>query len=70
MQEKIEAIISKIRDNKDFADEFKENPVKAIESVLGTDLPDELINNIISGVKAKLAADDAGGLLGSIKKLF
>jgi len=44
--------------------------VKAIESVLGIDLPDDQIKALIDGVKAKVSLDQAGGLLGSIKKLF
>ena len=41
-----------------------------IESVLGIDLPDDQIKALIEGVKAKVSLDQAGGLLGSIKKLF
>ena len=70
MKEKIEEIVKKIKKDKDFAKKFKENPVKAIESILGVDLPDEQINNIIQGVKAKITADKAGDLLNQAKKLF
>ena len=70
MKEKIEKIVATIENNKDFANEFKSDPVKAIQSIFGTDLPDDLINNIINGVKSKTTLDKADGMMGNIKKLF
>lgn len=70
MKEKIEEIVKKVKDDKDFAKKFKENPVKAVESVLGVDLPDDQINGIIDGVKAKIQVDNAGDLLNKAKGLF
>ena len=70
IKEKIEEIIEKVKSDKDFSSKFSRDPVKAIESVLGIDLPDDQIKALIDGVKAKLSLDQAGGLLGSIKKLF
>lgn len=67
---KIEEIVKKVQSDKDFASKFAKDPVKAVESVLGIDLPDDKINELISGVKAKINVDKAGGLLGSVKKLF
>ena len=67
---KIEEIVNKIKSDKTFADKFKSDPIKAVESVLGVDLPDDKIKSLIDGVKAKLTADKAGDLLGSVKKLF
>ncbi len=70
IKSKIEEIVSKVQNNKDFADDFKSNPVKAIESIVGINLPDDQINALIDGVKAKLAMDKAGDVLDSFKKLF
>ena len=67
---KIEEIVDKVKSDKDFAAKFSSDPVKAIESVLGIDLPDDQVKSLIDGVKAKVSLDQAGGLLGSIKKLF
>ncbi len=67
---KIEEIVSKVKNDKDFAAKFTSNPVQAVESVLGMDLPDDQINSVIDGVKAKVSLDKAGDALGSIKKLF
>ena len=43
---------------KDF---FTKDPVKAVEKVLGVDLPDEMIEKIVAGVKAKLTAEQIAG---------
>ncbi|NLT14952.1 MAG: hypothetical protein GXY05_11480 [Clostridiales bacterium] len=67
---KIEEIVKKVKSDKDFASKFKSDPVKAVESVIGIDLPDDQIKSVIEGVKAKVSLDQAGGLLGSVKKLF
>lgn len=67
---KIEEIVDKVKSDKDFASKFKSDPIKAVESVIGMDLPDDQIKAVIEGVKAKVSLDEAGGLLGSVKKLF
>lgn len=67
---KIEEIVEKVKSDKDFASKFTSDPIKAVESVLGVDLPDDQIKSLIDGVKAKISLDKAGGVLGSIKKLF
>jgi hypothetical protein len=70
IKDKIEDLVDKVKSDKDFASKFSSDPVKAIESVLGIDLPDDQIKSLIDGVKAKVSLDQAGDLLGSIKKLF
>lgn len=67
---KIEEIVEKIRNDKNFAAEFQADPVKAVEKVTGVDLPDDQINKIIDGIKAKVSVDDVkeklGGVLGKL----
>lgn len=69
---KIDEIVNKIKADPNFGEEFKKNPVGAVEKVLGVDLPDDVINNIIDGVKAKISIGDIGeklgGLFGGLKK--
>ncbi|NLV50319.1 MAG: hypothetical protein GXY20_06455 [Clostridiales bacterium] len=67
---KIEELVNKVKSDKDFAANFTKDPVKAVESVLGVDLPDDKVNAIIDGVKAKVSLDKADGLLGKLKKMF
>ena len=67
---KIEELVEKVKNDKNFAADFKADPVKAVEKVIGVDLPDDQINKVIDGVKAKISVDDVkdkvGGLLGKL----
>ena len=56
---KIEKIVKKITSDKNLLSEFKSNPVKVGEKLIGIDLPDDKINSIVDGVKAKISVDDA-----------
>ncbi len=64
---KIDEVVNKVKSDKNFAEKFKNDPVKAVEGVLGVDLPDDVVNNIVSGVKAKI---DIGNLKDGIGSLF
>ena len=69
LKEKIEAIVEKIKKDPDFAKKFQEEPVKAMEEILGVDLPDDKIKELIEAVKLKLNLDE-NELFGKIKGLF
>ncbi len=62
-KEKIEAIVKKVANDKKFAAELKTNPAKAIESVIGVDLPDDQVNAVIKAVTAKVGLDSLGSVL-------
>lgn len=68
---KIEEIVNNVKNDKDFAAKFTSDPVKAVEGVLGIDLPDDQINALIEGVKSKISVDDIkdkiGGLFDGLK---
>lgn len=72
IKEKVEAIAAKIKSDPNFAKDFQTDPVKAAEKILGVDLPDDIINSVIDGVKAKISVDGVkdklGGILGGLKK--
>lgn len=70
IKKKIEEIVAKVKSDDKFANKFKEDPVKAVEAVIGIDLPDDQVNALVDGVKAKIAGDKASGIFGSVKKLF
>jgi hypothetical protein len=70
LKAKIEELVDKVKSDKGFASKFSSDPVKAVESVIGVDLPDDQIKSLIDGIKAKVSIDQASGVLGSIKKLF
>jgi hypothetical protein len=70
IKEKIKEIVEKITKDESLKDEFKENPTKAIEKVAGVDLPDDVVNGAIAGVKAKMTGDAVSGGLSKITGLF
>lgn len=70
IKEQIDKIVDKIKNDDNFKDDFKKNPVSAIENVAGIDIPDGMVDKLVAGVQAKLGADKATGALDSLKKLF
>lgn len=70
IKQKIEELVKKISGDKALQAEFAKEPVKAVEKLLGIDLPDEQINKIVDGVKAKLSLDKAADALGALGGLF
>ena len=67
---KIEQIVSKLMSDKNLRSKFNTNPVAVIEELIGVDLPDDLVNQLIDGVKAKITLDKVGDVLGGLGKLL
>jgi len=67
---KITELVEKIKNDRELQAQFKEDPIKAVETLLGVDLPDDMVEKIVDGVKAKLTADKLSEGLGTLKKLF
>ncbi len=63
---KIEELVEKIKSDKALQAKFTSDPIAAVESLLGVDLPDDQIKKIVDGVKAKLRIDDIGDALEGI----
>ena len=63
-------IVEKISKDKDLLEKFKKDPVKTVEGLLGVDLPDEMIEKIVDGVKAKISLDQVSDAMSALKKLF
>ena len=53
IKQKIEEIVKKIKNDKNFEKEFRKNPVKAVEGILGVDLPDDKIMQIVDGCQGQ-----------------
>ena len=67
---KIEEVAKKLLNDKDLMKKFDKNPAKVIEELIGVDLPDDLVNQLIEGIKAKITIDKVGDVLGGLGKLF
>ncbi len=63
---KIDEVVNKVKNDKAFAEKFQKEPIKAVEEILGVDLPDDAIKNIIDGVKAKINIEDIKGKIGGL----
>ena len=66
----INELLETIKNDPQMLAEFKEEPVKVIEKLLNVDLPDDLIEKVVEGVKAKITADRLSEGLSALKKLF
>lgn len=66
----IEKVVETISQDKALQEQFKTEPVAAIEKLLGVDLPEEVMEKIVAGVKAKLTAGQLAGAADALKKLF
>ena len=63
-------IIEKIKADKDFAANFKKDPIKTVEKLLEVDLPEDQIEAIVKLVKAKVDMDKLGDGLAKLGGLF
>ncbi|MDE6063439.1 MAG: hypothetical protein K2G20_02480 [Lachnospiraceae bacterium] len=70
IKEKIEGIVEKVTKDKSLMDKFQKNPTKTVEELVRIDLPDDVIEKVVEGVKGKISVDKLSGVAESIKKLF
>ncbi|MCI8716819.1 MAG: hypothetical protein K1W19_01615 [Lachnospiraceae bacterium] len=66
IKEKIDKVVNKVKSDKNFKNKLMKDPVNALEEVLGVDLPNEQIDKIIDGVKAKITKDKAEDLMENV----
>ena len=70
IKETVNDLVEKIQANPKLLQQFKTEPVKVIESLIGIDLPDDQIEKVVELVKAKIDLDKVGDLLGGLGGLF
>ncbi len=70
IREKIEEVVRKLLADKNLLEKFEKNPARVIEDLLGVDLPDDLVNQVIEGVKAKINLEKVGDALDMLGSLF
>ncbi len=66
IKDKIEELVEKIKSDDALRARFLKDPVSAAEELLGVDLPNDQLESIIEGVKAKIKLDDIGEKLGGL----
>ena len=67
---KIDGIVNKVKSDPDIASKFQKDPIKTVEGILGVDLPDDVIKQVVDGVKTKVNVDDIKDKLGGLGGLF
>ena len=67
---KIDEIVAKIKGDKDLLSKFKDDPIKTVEGLIGIDLPDDVVNKIVDGVKSKISVDNAKDAIGGLFAKF
>ena len=70
IKEQISKIVEELSKNGAVKGLFEKEPVKAVEQVLGIDLPDEMIEQVINGVKAKISIDSIAQVSGMFKNIL
>lgn len=70
IKEQIEKLAESVLKDEKIKALFTKDPIKAVEKVLGVDLPDEIVEKIIDGVKAKITVDQIADAASFLKKLF
>ena len=66
IKEKIDEIVKKLTGDKALMAKFEKNPISVVEELIGVDLPDEQISQLVDGIKAKIKLDKVGGMLGGL----
>ena len=68
VKEMIDKVVDKAKNDPKFMDELKKDPEKAIESVVGMDIPDGMVDKVMAAVKNKDTLDKVGDVLNMLKK--
>ena len=74
IQKIINDAIAKLKADDSLLENFKANPTKVLEKLVGIDLPDDKIDAVVKGIMAKLNIDDlaekAEGIMGALGGLL
>ena len=74
IQKIINDAIAKLKADDNLLENFKTNPTKVLEKLVGVDLPDDKIDAVVKGIMAKLNIDDlaekAEGIMGALGGLL
>ena len=70
IKEKMEELVQKIQSDKDILDKFQADPIATLEELVGIDLPNEQLEKLVEGIKAKLTIDKVSGALGGLGNLL
>lgn len=70
VKEIITETAEKLLKDENLRKQFMDDPVKALEKLLNIDLPNELLDPVVDGIKAKLTVDTVQDVFEDASKLF
>ena len=70
LKDKIEEIVEKIKADKNIAAKFQKDPITVVVQLLGVDLPNDQLEQVVKAIQAKIDLDKVGDLLGGLGGLF
>ena len=70
IKEHISKIVDEVSKNPNIKEQFEKEPVKAVEKIIGIDLPDDIVMKIVDGAKAKLTMDSVSKAADTLKGIF
>ena len=68
VKEIIDQVVDKAKSDPDFMKKLQSDPEKTIESVIGIDIPDGAVDQVLTAVKGKIALDKFSGVMDILKK--
>ena len=66
IKEKIEELVEKIKSDKNLMKKFQNDPISTVEELIGIDLPNDKLEAVVDGIKAKIDLDKLGDALGGL----
>ena len=66
----IEDIVEKLKKDEGLKKQFLSDPAGALKKLTGIDIPTDQLDGVVSGVKAKLTADNVGDAVKGLGNLF
>jgi len=66
----IEEAVEKLKADPALLKKFDDEPIKVLEKLFDVDLPEDKLQPLVDGIKAKLSVDKLGDALGGLGKLF
>ena len=59
---KINELVEKIKNDPALTANFQKDPIGTVEKLIGIDQPNDQVEGIVNGIKAKIDLDKLGGL--------
>ena len=70
IKEQIEKLVEKITKDSSLLEKFKKDPIAAVKDIAGNAIPEDKLDKVVAGIKAKLSADTISDAAGALGKLF